>query len=124
MDIDAFLCGFAGQSEATDGVPSVSILVYLLLVERYDAGGAVAPVDREVFRCCGGIDAQVSTEGLDIGVLSDLCKFAGLDAALVCCRIAVDVRGLGGPLIILVDAVQSLILSIGSRVGVKSCCNP
>ena len=85
MDIDAFLGGLGGQAESADGVPSVSILMYLLLVQRDDARGAVTPVDGDEFGCRDGIDAQVGTEGLDMCILSDLCKLAGLDAVLVRC---------------------------------------
>ena len=48
MDIDAFLGGLGGQAEAGDGVPTIGILAYLVFLQRYDAGGAVTPVDGEI----------------------------------------------------------------------------
>ena len=92
----------------------------LTFLQRYDAGGAITPVDGEIlWSRRGGIDAEVCTEGLDMCALTDLHELTGLDATLVGCGIGVDIGGLGIPHVILIDAMQAFSFCLVSGIGIK-----
>ena len=110
MNIDSFLCGLAGQAETSDGVPAVSILMDLFLIQRHNARRTVTPADGDELRSRRGIESQISTEGLDVRIDADLGELTSHDAVLVGSGVAIDVRRLRRPLVILVDTVQALCL--------------